>query len=401
VLEGIDATRARDAVEAIAVDLAAMASPLSGRLFDGHAGLALFFAYTGDTELTEGLLDRAVEAASELGPWLYGGFTGVAWLLDHVGASIEEGAAEEDSGDANQVIDDALDELLRVRPWHDHYDLVFGLAGYARYALDRPPRARGAALLDLALQRLGEVVEHGPDGAALRTRPALLGEQARSEMPEGYFGLGLAHGAAGVVAVLAEAVARASGGDAARPLLDDCVRWLRARRLPGVQGFPSLIAAKGRVDPPLRPGWCNGDPGVALALLRAANALGDEALRDEALALLRDVAGRAGDDGLLLDAALCHGYAGLGLLLVRAAEAAGGDDLLRDGARRAFGAALDLRRPGEGIGGFDRPDGAGGRVADPGLQTGAAGIGLALLAASTPTAPRWDRLFLLSGGTEP
>jgi hypothetical protein len=35
-------------------------------------------------------------------------------------------------------------------------------------------------------------------------------------------------------------------------------------------------------------------------------------------------------------------------------------------------------------------------VADPGFLTGAAGIGLALLAATSPVEPAWDRVLLAS-----
>jgi lantibiotic biosynthesis protein len=42
------------------------------------------------------------------------------------------------------------------------------------------------------------------------------------------------------------------------------------------------------------------------------------------------------------------------------------------------------------------PRPTGERVAEPGLLTGTAGVGLALLAAISPVEPRWDRAMLLS-----
>ena len=69
--------------------------------------------------------------------------------------------------------------------------------------------------------------------------------------------------------------------------------------------------------------------------------------------------------------------------------------------------ALDMRRPGKGIGGYaawalvnaqGRPDLSGSRewVGTPGLLEGATGVALAFLAAATSVEPRWDRTFLLS-----
>ena len=57
---------------------------------------------------------------------------------------------------------------------------------------------------------------------------------------------------------------------------------------------------------------------------------------------------------------------------------------------RWFRRTLAFRRPGRGIAGFTAHDGA-----DRSLLTGAAGIGLALLAASTAVEPAWDRILLL------
>ncbi|MBI3726400.1 hypothetical protein HY251_20940, partial [bacterium] len=59
---------------------------------------------------------------------------------------------------------------------------------------------------------------------------------------------------------------------------------------------------------------------------------------------------------------------------------------------------LALRESG-GVAGFRALRHRGGRevpVDDPGFLTGASGIGLALLAASTDLEPAWDRLLLLS-----
>ena len=58
-----------------------------------------------------------------------------------------------------------------------------------------------------------------------------------------------------------------------------------------------------------------------------------------------------------------------------------------------------MRRPEGGIGGFFALDVVNDErrwVADPGLLTGATGIGLALLAAITPVEPAWDRILLVS-----
>jgi hypothetical protein len=69
-------------------------------------------------------------------------------------------------------------------------------------------------------------------------------------------------------------------------------------------------------------------------------------------------------------------------------------------AREFFAQAIEFRRPGTGIAGYAHAPAPGSEDAsaidqnDAGLLTGAAGIGLTLLAATTPVPPAWDRLLL-------
>ena len=103
------------------------------------------------------------------------------------------------------------------------------------------------------------------------------------------------------------------------------------------------------------------------------------------------------EDRAVEGAGLLQGAAGVAHRLNRRAQAAG-EERVADEARSWFGRLLAMRRPGEGIGGFQArvPDGRGGAVwaDDPGFLTGSAGIGLALLAAISPVEPAWDQLLL-------
>jgi hypothetical protein len=80
------------------------------------------------------------------------------------------------------------------------------------------------------------------------------------------------------------------------------------------------------------------------------------------------------------------------------------DPALLGAAHRWLERTLASRRPGQGIGGFlcrcKVADGRFDWIAEPGFLGGAAGVGLALLAAATPVEPGWDRLLLLSGSPE-
>ncbi|HET9619862.1 MAG TPA: lanthionine synthetase LanC family protein, partial [Kofleriaceae bacterium] len=137
--------------------------------------------------------------------------------------------------------------------------------------------------------------------------------------------------------------------------------------------------------------WCSGAPGVAVALLAAARALDDDELASDAIAAVR---GDDAYDDVPADATLCHGTAGLAHLCNRLYQATGDGGL----AERALGwlrRTMAAHTPGAGVAGFRRwrRKPTTQWEADPGVLVGAAGIGLALLAAATPLAPDWDRVL--------
>jgi lantibiotic modifying enzyme len=374
----------------------------------GLSGIALFLAYLhevrpgqGYDDLAADLLDRAIDAVGETPspPWLYGGFPGVAWVGEHLQGRLFEEDPEEDAG---EEIAEALAKLLEHSPWKRDYDLISGLVGVGIYALERMPRSGGEECLRRVLDRLAETAEERPEGLTWWTNPDLLPEETRKEFPEGNYNLGLAHGVPGCVALLGEMCAVGVEVDRARPLLEGAVRWLLANRNP--EGSPACFGynyVPGRTaeSHSSRLAWCYGDLGVALSLLVAAQGAGRADWEKEALAIARGCAARTEETAGVMDAGLCHGAFGDAHLFNRLYQASG-DPAFAQAARFWYERGLDLRRPGEGYAGFPSwgPDRERNMkwIADPGFLTGASGIGLALLGATTPIEPNWDRLLLVS-----
>src|SRR5438046_1391657 len=92
LLEGEQAQRALEAIEAIARDLEAQPAG-DPSLAGGAAGLAVLFAYLdhawpgrGHDDTACRFVGQAVEgvASSRMPPDLYGGFAGVAWAIEHL-----------------------------------------------------------------------------------------------------------------------------------------------------------------------------------------------------------------------------------------------------------------------------------------------------------------------------
>jgi hypothetical protein len=370
-------------------------------LAGGSAGLAILHGYKAQTEsgrdhvaVALRFLRRATAAVADHpgAASLYGGLTGVGWALAH----LQDRLPGLDGEDELAEIDEVLREHLDQSPWPDTYDLIDGLVGFGVYALERGPCPEAVACQERVIERLAETAEPRPEGITWVSRQEWLPSQYRARYPERYCNLGLAHGVPGVVALLAWACAAGVAVARARPLLEGTVRWLLAQQTPG--GFPSGIE-KGRADKPARLAWCYGDPGVAAALLWAARLVDEPAWEREARAIARRAAQRPAEQAGVVDAGLCHGAAGLGHLFNRLFQATG-DPCLAEAARFWFERTLQMRRPGRGVGGYEawqlNDDGQVTWIGDSGLLTGAAGIALALVAATTAVDPAWDRMLLVS-----
>jgi lantibiotic biosynthesis protein len=384
ILRGDDAVRAERALADIE---AALAGPLdlepewAHSLAEGAAGIATFYAYRGDADAAGRWLRDAAGAVgrTRMDGSLYDGLTGVAWALAHHGS----GATDD------------VDRWLRRRVAGPHapgdHELMTGLAGYAVYALERLPDPGARECLEQIVTKLGELAVADGDGVTWLSR-------------DGSVNLGVAHGVPAVVAVLGACCAAGVAEQRAQSLLAGAVRRLLAQRLPAGAGarFRGWLGS-GAPAEPAPSAWCYGDPGIATALLLAARGAGEPAWEREALALARGVARRPRSECGIDDAGLCHGAAGLGHVLNRLHQATGDPELLA-AARHWLRRALDLREPGTGVAGFSaqlfRDDGRPYPNADGALLRGAAGVGLALLAATTDVAPDWDRVMLLSYAPE-
>lgn len=419
VLDGDDAARARSAIADIADAIARAPEParspehgddaeLAARravsLSDGAAGFAVLHCYqhevTGDERAAEravAAIEVAIDALADvrMDSDLFGGFPGIAWAAQYVVPRLFE-----PDDDFNAEIDDAIETQLASYPWPGDYDLVRGVGGLGVYALARLPRAAARRSLHRIVELLDDWAQRDGDRVTWLTPPAVLAPWQARAHPRGRYDLGMAHGVAGAIALLAALANAGVDEDRARSLASGAARWLLAQELAGTAGatLPDWFGPDGDDRQPARSAWCYGDPGAAVALLAAARATGDAAWERRALAMARAASVRAPADAGVLDAGLCHGAAGLGHIYNRLYQATG-DAALGEAARTWLLRALDLRRA-EGVAGFPaclrNPDGSRRWVDDPGLVTGATGVGLALLAAISDREPTWDRMLLLS-----
>jgi lantibiotic modifying enzyme len=398
ILEGAARKAAFDIARDILLDLGTT-KPKAAPVANMEADHALLLAEAARVDglpssqrLLRQCLARAVRQAArrlDTPASLYGGLAGLGFVIEAVRSFGDTSVTG-----SNEIDRSLLANLSRTMAREAQWDLVGGVVGLGVYLLARLPRHTARLALTQLVRRLQERAERVAGGVAWRTprRPP-----AQNMLPGGILDLGVAHGNAGVVALLAQLHAHRIPG--VRSLLRDSTEWLRTQQLPHPGAcFPTH---SGQAQP-ARSGWCYGDPGVAVALFAAARELGSRDIAEQALAIARRAAVLSVDAAGVEDAGLCHGSAGLAHIYNRLYQASG-DDVLRDASVVWFRRAMESRNPGRGAAGFlfmGRPNYSMTEAMrlwpDRSLVNGTVGVGLALVSAVASAPPAWDRLLLLA-----
>ena len=255
------------------------------------------------------------------------------------------------------------------------YDLFYGLTGLAVLFLKCMP---ASPVLPAILRYLVRLTEPWPDG-----RPGWWVSHDPDPLlptPGGHAGFGMAHGAAGILALLSRSAALGHlveyQYDAIDRLCDWFDRWRQSSG--GGHWWPQWITARElavghivRVAPP-RPSWCYGAVGICL---------GDTGRRLWTEQALAACLANPGPLELITDPGLCHGLAGVYQTAWRASR----DSLTPAISERLPALASPLLKHAE-------------PALATGLLDGAVGIALAIRTATCPdSAPKtgWDTCLLI------
>lgn len=289
-------------------------------------------------------------------------------------------------------IDQAHARLARrQRPRLAEFDVIGGLTGIGAHLLRHRP---GDDVLERVLRYLVRLSEPLYDDGDVW--PGWWTDQdphagSSAEFAGGHGNLGLAHGIAGPLALLALAARRGITVDGQREAMQRICGWLDTCRRDDDAGswWPQWITwdehRRGRASRPGpgRPSWCYGTPGIARAQQLAALATGDASRRALAEHALAACLSDHSQLHRIIDGSLCHGWAGLYQTAWRAAD---------DAATPTIGDRLPAL--------MDRllEQAAPESSAGSGFLEGAAGIALALHTAADPdpTGPGWDACLLIT-----
>jgi hypothetical protein len=373
---------------------------LDPSLFQGLSGAAILFAHLALVEpadpvwaeRAEGLIAASVARIGETsGAGLFDGYSGVGWTLSRLRRM---GVVDSGADDALETIDGMVAEALEGWSKKSKNDLTDGIAGLGVYGLERSD-TDGGRIAKAFLEKAEALAVPAGEGILWLGDFDYLSKwypEVASTVGAGgeYMITGVAHGAGGILGVLARMV-RSGWGQRAERLLADGVRGLLSLRFG--EPFPSLPAfiVPGR---PVRgaypkPSWCYGDLGVAASLAGWMDP--ESGAWVEGLA--RGAAGVAVDNVGDSEAGFCHGGAGNSHLF-RQLHRQYGDAVFKARADEYLQFTmdcLDRDAPGPGLVYY----GPMGPIRSLGLLQGSVGAGLALISALEKTNPWWDRVFLV------
>ncbi|GAA4731335.1 hypothetical protein Prum_068910 [Phytohabitans rumicis] len=207
-----------------------------------------------------------------------------------------------------------------TRPALSEFDLVRGLAGLGAYQLyHRPGDALTRRVLDYLVRLTEPVPAHdaaAPAAPGWWTSDAGLGQPT---IPGGHANLGMAHGIAGPLALLALASRQEVTVPGQADAIDRICHWLDDWRQPTPTGpwwpervtIADLRAGRPGQPGPARPSWCYGTPGLARAQQLAAIARHQHDRQIAAEHALTQCLADPAQLARLTDPYLCHGWAGL------------------------------------------------------------------------------------------
>lgn len=288
----------------------AVSLPRTQDLSEGVLGTVLLHIECGDLPAARHLLVQAVAGGVSAGAnaSLFHGAPALEFVLSragHVGRDVRAAA--------DRVIDARLAAAHRRQisgalPHLAEFDLIRGLTGLGALLLTRgadSPRRDAVLTYLVSLSRPVRI-----KGRELPGWWSAGGPDGRNT-EGGHGNNGVAHGVAGVLALLALAMRHGAQVPGQPEAIGVFVRWLDTYGGSYWTTQDQMSANTPYMLEPARPSWCYGRPGIARAQQLAALALNDPARRrtaeDSIVRTLTDPAHL----GQISDATLCHGWAGL------------------------------------------------------------------------------------------
>jgi type 2 lantibiotic biosynthesis protein LanM len=343
--------------------------PAGMDLYDGVAGIALFLAYLGAatshpryTQLARYALASTREHVKvRIGKLqmvgAFNGWGGIIYLYTHLGILWQDPALLKEAEELVRLLPDLIDQDQEL-------DIIGGSAGCIACLLSLYRVFPSEQILTTALRCGDQILKNAPYCSRNQEKPA-------SSPPL----TGFSHGAAGIACSLLK-LAAVSGQSRFTAGAIAAMEYERSVFSPQQQNWPDYrpLASQGDIpDDEYMVTWCHGAPGIGLGRLASLRYIDDAAIRQEIAAALQTTL----KSGFGFNHSLCHGTLGNIEPLCYAARVLDDPQYYRHVEERTAMILSSIEQHGWRCG---IPSG----LETPGLMSGIAGIGYALLRLAVP-----------------
>jgi lantibiotic biosynthesis protein len=388
----------------------------------GFAGIALAYAYCCQCFPEERYKQAAfrlttlVSQGIQTEPFCTSGFfegtTGVATMLTLLSKTDERYAPLAQAVNAN-----LCKQVLSTPYLHDEsrgvatqeYDVTNGAAGTLAYLLtlsesDEQALRASNKLIDYLIWLSGfdERGIHTSDRWHI-PHERLSTTRKHQVYPRGAYDCGLAHGIAGPLAALACAWLKGRKRPGHYEAINHITLWLMQHSFYDTWGInwsavvepgSSQRVMQNAYQKPGRAAWCYGAPGIARAIWLTGLALNKVFLQRVAIQAIEAVLQRPQTHTHIISPTFCHGWAGLLQICLRFAHET--DNKVLRASIPTIAEQILSSYHAETPLGFQDVEVEGTIVDQVSWLTGAPGVAMTLLAASTAVEPTWDHALLIS-----
>lgn len=282
-------------------------------VLDGLSGIALFYNYLLEIESNEDYQNKLFSIIDKIGDLiseesysssLCSGIAGYGWVLSKMknkNLEIEEEYFE--------ALDAILAESLLEEASRNYYDFLHGGFGIALYFIERYKSKKDKSIKAVLTEFSSTLIEK------INTNPEVLFSNDSENPDQKYFYFGLAHGISGTLNFL---VYLSTILENANPAIEEAItktigfmNTYKAYDNESKQFYPGQVLTNDSTVTKARLGWCQGDLGIANAILNAGSFLNNTTLKEDGNALINATTNINVKESLVNDFALCHGSSGI------------------------------------------------------------------------------------------
>lgn len=282
-------------------------------VLDGLSGIALFYNYLLEIESNEDYQNKLFSIIDKIGDLiseesysssLCSGIAGYGWVLSKMknkNLEIEEEYFE--------ALDAILAESLLEEASKNYYDFLHGGFGIALYFIERYKSKKNKSTEAVLTGFSNTLIEK------INTNPEVLFSSDSENPDQKYFYFGLAHGISGTLNFLVYlSTILENANPAIQEAITKTVGFMNTYKVydnESKQFYPGQVLTADSTITKARLGWCQGDLGIANAILNSGSFLNDTNLKEDGNALIHATTNITVKESLVNDFALCHGSAGI------------------------------------------------------------------------------------------